>query len=60
MACGKKGRECRVVWPEMAILSRAAQNFPYTGTTPLRVTALSGEARNRIVAATSSTFGHAA
>jgi hypothetical protein len=36
------------------------QNLPYTGTMPLRVTAFSGEARNMIVAATSSTFGHAA
>ena len=33
--------------------------LPYTGTTAPRVTALSGEARNRIVAATSSTFGQA-
>jgi hypothetical protein len=34
--------------------------FPYTGTTAPRVTRLSGDARNRIVAATSSTFGQAA
>ena len=33
--------------------------FPYTGTMAPRVTRLSGEARNRIVAATSSTFGQA-
>ena len=32
---------------------------PYTGTMAPRVTRLSGEARNRIVAATSSTFGQA-
>ena len=32
--------------------------FPYTGTMAPRVTLLSGEARNKIVAATSSTFGH--
>ena len=36
------------------------QARPYTGTTPPRVTAFSGDARNRIVAATSSTFGQAA
>ena len=35
-----------------------AYDLPYTGTTAPRVTLLSGEARNRIVAATSSTFGH--
>ena len=35
------------------------QDFPYTGTMAPRVTRLSGEARNRIVAATSSTFGQA-
>jgi len=33
-------------------------DLPYTGTTAPRVTRLSGEARNIIVAATSSTFGH--
>src|SRR5262249_6409591 len=32
---------------------------PYTGTTAPRVTLFSGEARNRIVAATSSTLGQA-
>ena len=37
-----------------------AHDFPYTGTMAPRVTAFSGEARNRIVAATSSTFGQAA
>ena len=37
-----------------------ATTFPYTGTIAPRVTLLSGEARNRIVAATSSTFGQAA
>ena len=34
--------------------------FPYTGTTAPRVTRFSGDARNRIVAATSYTFGQAA
>src|SRR5262245_12493594 len=38
----------------------AGYDFPYTGTTPPRVTRLSGEARNRMLAAPSSTFGHAA
>src|SRR6185437_11644681 len=38
----------------------ASQDFPYTGTTAPRVTLLSGEARNRIVRATSSTVGQAA
>src|SRR5205807_1006123 len=33
---------------------------PYTGMTPPRATRLSGEARKAMVAATSSTFGHAA
>src|ERR1700723_2603152 len=33
--------------------------FPYAGTTAPRVTAFCGEARKTIVAATSSTFGHA-
>src|SRR5215475_8732942 len=33
---------------------------PYTGTTAPRVTLLAGDARNRIVCATSSTLGHAA
>ena len=37
-----------------------AYTLPYTGTTPPRVTAFCGEARNTIVAATSSTFGHLA
>ena len=37
-----------------------AYDFPYTGTMAPRVTRLSGEARNTIVAATSSTFGHSA
>src|SRR5579872_3506352 len=32
-------------------------DLPYTGTTAPRVTLFSGEARKRIVAATSSTFG---
>src|SRR5581483_6803446 len=35
-------------------------DFPYTGTTAPRVTLLSGDARKRIVAATSSTLGQAA
>ena len=34
-------------------------DFPYTGTMAPRVTLFSGEARNKIVAATSSTFGQA-
>jgi len=34
--------------------------LPYTGTTAPRVTRLSDDARNRIVAVTSSTFGHVA
>ena len=34
--------------------------LPYTGTIAPRVTAFSGDARNRIVAATSSTFGQLA
>jgi hypothetical protein len=34
--------------------------FPYTGTTAPRVTRLSGDARNMIVAATSSTFAQPA
>ena len=36
----------------------ATHDLPYTGTTAPRVTVLSGDARNRIVAATSSTLGH--
>ena len=39
--------------------SRGRPSFPYTGTTAPRVTRLSGDARNKIVAATSSTFGQA-
>jgi len=35
--------------------ARKPYAFPYTGTTAPRVTRLSGDARNRIVAATSST-----
>src|SRR6516162_2212573 len=35
------------------------EEAPKTGTTPPRPTLFSGEARKRIVAATSSTFGHA-
>jgi hypothetical protein len=34
--------------------------FPYTDTTAPRVTRLSGDAKNRTAAATSSTFGQAA
>ena len=40
--------------------SAMLHDFPYTGTMAPRVTALSGEARNTIVAATSSTLGQAA
>jgi hypothetical protein len=39
---------------------RAIHDRPYTGTMPPRVTRFSGEARNTIVAATSSTLGQAA
>ena len=42
------------------ILGLDAYDLPYTGTMAPRVTRLSGEARNTIVAATSSTFGHSA
>src|SRR5580700_7013798 len=38
----------------------SAHDRPYTGTMPPRVTRFSGEARNTIVAATSSTLGQAA
>src|ERR1700733_5763538 len=40
--------------------SRRPYTLPYTGTIAPRVTAFSGDARNRMVRATSSTFGHAA
>jgi hypothetical protein len=47
--------------PIRATISRAdCYDFPYTGTIAPRVTLLSGDARNRIVAATSSTLGHSA
>src|SRR5262245_5830457 len=45
--------------PHLRRLSRF-HVFPYTGTIAPRVTLFAGEARKRIVAATSSTLGHSA
>src|SRR6516164_52402 len=42
----------------MSGVDAGLHDFPYTGAMVPRVTRLSGEARNKMVAATSSTFGH--
>ena len=54
-----RARALRSTWHRLLDDDRC-QDFPYTGTIAPRVTLFSGEARNRIVAATSSTFGQAA
>ncbi len=46
--------------PSISLRLLGDQERPYPGTIAPRVTLLSGDARNRIVAATSSTFGQAA
>src|SRR5215831_566660 len=43
---------------ENSAFLRHRHDWPYTGTTAPRVTLFSGDARNRMVDATSSTLGH--
>src|SRR5262249_26473058 len=50
----------RAMTSRTSLFDAVSYDRPYTGTMPPRVTLFSGEARNAIVAATSSTFGQAA